>query len=90
MNRESLVYCALALAASLALCAAGFQFSAMPKEAFEAARRPVPPQTAPDVRIGGGFGTVSVLDLLGYYLENPPAPAGTDGAVPAVKRFQGC
>jgi hypothetical protein len=90
VNRESQIFCALALAASLALCAAGFQFAAIPKASIEAARRPVPPQALPDVNVGGGFGKVSVVELVGYYIENPPVPAAGDGAVPAVKRFRGC
>jgi hypothetical protein len=88
MNRKSLIFCAAALAASLVLCAAGFQLAAMPKETLNAARAAVPAQALPDVTVGGGFGKVSVVELVGYYIENPPAPA--DGTVPAVKRFRGC
>lgn len=91
MNRESWIFCGVALALSLALCAAGFTLSAMPRSDVEATRRPAPAETLPDVDLGPGFGKVAVLELMGYYLENPPAPAGgAAGASPAVKRFGGC
>ena len=77
MNRESLVFCAAALAVALAVCAASL--------------KPAPAETLPDLDIGGGFGKVSVIELVGFYIENPPAPKGAGGdASPAVKRFGGC
>lgn len=90
MNRQSLVFCTAALAASLALCAAALPLAALPRDALEAQRRPVPAQDLPDVEVGDGFGRVSVIDLVGYYLENPPAQAASGAAVPALKRFRGC
>jgi hypothetical protein len=49
-------------------------------------------ETLPDVDLGGGFGRVSVIDLIGYYIENPPATANAAGgdAAPAARRFGGC
>lgn len=89
MDRASLLFCAAALAASLALCAAAFPFAALPEETLSAQRKPVPAEALPDVDVGGGFGKVSVLDLVGYYVDHPPAE-DRDPAVPAVKRFRGC
>jgi hypothetical protein len=32
-----------------------------------------------------------VIDLMGYYIDTPPAPVGAGGAAPAAtKRFGGC
>lgn len=92
MNRESLLFCVAALVAALAVCAVGFQFAALPRDAVDAAKRPAPAETLPDVDLGGGFGKVSVIDLIGYFIENPPAKASAAGgdAVPAAKRFGGC
>jgi hypothetical protein len=90
VSRESIVFCIGALAASLALCAVGFRLAALPKEALEASRRPVSAERLPDIQVGGGFGKVSVLELVGYYLENPPAAPEAGAASPAVKRFRGC
>ena len=92
MNRESLIFCVAALVVALAVCAVGFRLAALPRDVVDAAKRPAAPETLPDVDLGGGFGRVSVIDLIGYYIENPPAtPSAAGGdAAPAAKRFGGC
>lgn len=92
MNRESLIFCVAALVVALAVCAAGFRLAALPRDVVDAAKRPAAPETLPDVDLGGGFGRVSVIDLIGYYIENPPATPNAAGgdAAPAAKRFGGC
>ena len=92
MNRESLIFCVAALVVALAVCAAGFRLAALPRDVVDAAKRPAAPETLPDVDLGGGFGRVSVIDLIGYYIENPPATPNAAGgdAAPAARRFGGC
>ena len=92
MNRESLIFCVAALVVALAVCAAGFRLAALPRDVVDAAKRPAAPETLPDVDLGGGFGRVSVIDLIGYYIENPPATPNAAGgdAAPAARRFCGC
>ena len=92
MNRESLIFCVAALVVALAVCAVGFRLAALPRDVVDAAKRPAAPETLPDVDLGGGFGRVSVIDLIGYYIENPPAKANAAGgdAAPAARRFGGC
>ena len=92
MNRESFVFCTAALAVALAVSALGFRWAALPRDVVEATKRPAPAESMPDVDLGGGFGKVSVIDLVGYWLENPPAPANASSgaSVPAVRRFGGC
>ncbi|MBL8501952.1 MAG: hypothetical protein JNL78_00825 [Rhodocyclaceae bacterium] len=91
MNRESLIFCGVSLAVTLAVSAIGFRLAALPGEAAAAMKQPAPAETLPDVDLGGGFGKVSVIELVGFYMENPPAPKGAGGdASPAVKRFGGC
>jgi hypothetical protein len=92
VNRESLVFCTAALIVAVAVCAVGFRLAALPRDAVDAAMRPAPAEALPDVDLGGGFGKVSVIDLIGYYIENPPAKANAAGgdAVPAARRFGGC
>ena len=91
MNRESLIFCGASLVLTLVVSAVGFHFAALPGETVAAMKQPAPAETLPDVDIGGGFGKVSVIELVGFYMENPPAPKGGGGdAAPAVKRFGGC
>lgn len=91
MNRESLLFCSIALGLSVAACALGYRWAALPPDAVHAAAAPAAAETLPDVDLGGGFGTVPVVELLGYYVENPPAPAAAGSAAPAAtQRFGGC
>ena len=91
MNRESMVFCVGALAVTVAACAVGFSLAALPRAVIEAAKQPAQAQTLPDIDLGGGFGKVSVIDLVGFYIENPPAAANSGGdAAPSAKRFGGC
>lgn len=94
MDRASAVFCTLALAASVAAAAIGFRLAALPRDAIERAATPARAETLPDVELGGGFGKVPVVELVGYYIENPrqvPATGGAPGAAPArPKRFGGC
>lgn len=90
MDRASLIFCAAALALSFAVSAAGFSLAALPPEVVRAARTPTPAEKLPPVDLGGGFGQVSVIDLVGYYIDNPPAPAATSAGPAAVRHFGGC
>lgn len=89
MNRESLIFCILALAAAAAVSAIGFRYAALPPEAVARARTPVTPDQLPEFDLGS-FGRVSGIDLMAYWMEHPPAPAGSDAAPASVKRFGGC
>ncbi|MFN6962030.1 MAG: hypothetical protein ACK4N6_07280 [Rhodocyclaceae bacterium] len=91
LDRTGVIFCSVSLIVASAACIiGGFQLAAMPKGVIEAAKVPVPPETLPELDLGG-FGKVSVLDLMGYYIDNPPAPVTAGGgAVAAPKRFGGC
>lgn len=90
LDRTGAIFCSIGVVIALMACGVGFSLAALPKENLEAARTPAPPETLPDVDIPG-FGKVSVIDLMGYYIDNPPVPKGTAGAAtPPVQRFGGC
>lgn len=89
LNRTGVIFCSVSLVLTIAVCAAGFSLSAMSRETVAASKTPAPPETLPDLDLPG-FGKVSVIDLMGYYIDNPPAPVVAGGAPPAVKRFGGC
>lgn len=90
LNRTGVIFCSISLVVAAAACVGGFRLAAMPKSVIEAAKIPVPPETLPELDLGG-FGKVTVLDLMGYYIDNPPAPVTANGgAAPAAKRFGGC
>lgn len=90
LNRTGVIFCSASLLAAALVCAAGFSLAALPRETLTAARMPTPPESLPELDLPG-FGKVAVLDLIGYYIDNPPAAAGdASGAPAAARRFGGC
>lgn len=88
MDRASLIFCVLSLLVCLGLAAVGFPLAAMSPEAMAEYRTPAEAEMLPDLDLGD-FGTVPVIDLMTYYIENPPAPP-EGGAATREIRFQGC
>ncbi len=90
MDRASLIFCVAALLVTAAVSAVGFSLAAVPRELVAAARTPTPAERMGAIDLGRGFGTVPVLDLVGYYLENPPAEPAAGGVPAKARRFSGC
>lgn len=90
MSRAGPIFCVVAILASLAASAVGYFLAALPAEVVAAARTPTPPERMGDIDLGKGFGQISVLDLVGYYIEHPPAPPSSTGVPARVRRFGGC
>ena len=89
LNRTGMIFCSVSLVLAGVVCAAGFSLAALPRETIVASKKPAPPETLPELDLPG-FGKVTVIDLMGYYIDNPPAPVGAGGAPAATKRFGGC
>ena len=89
LNRTGVIFCSVSLVLTVAVCAVGFSLAALPRATIAASKRPAPPETLPEIDLPG-FGKVTVIDLMGYYIDNPPAPAATGAAPAAAKRFGGC
>lgn len=89
LNRTGVIFCSVSLVLTVAVCAVGFSLAALPRETIAASKQPAPPETLPELDLPG-FGKVTVIDLMGYYIDNPPAPASVGGAPVAAKRFGGC
>jgi hypothetical protein len=90
LDRTGVIFCSAGVVLAAFACSVGYVLAALPPETLQATQAPVSPESLPDVVIPG-FGTVSVSDLMGYYIDNPPPPPGAGGsAAPAVQRFGGC
>lgn len=90
MDRASIIFCGGSLAASLLVAWLCFPMAALDRETIARARTPQPAETMAMIDVGHGFGEVPAVDLMDYYIENPPAPAATGAAsAPAIK-FGGC
>lgn len=90
MDRCNLIFCVAAVLVSAAASAVGYSLAALPREVVAAARAPTPAERLGKIDLGPGFGAISVLDLVGYYLENPPAESASGGAPEKARRFGGC
>ncbi len=86
MDARSLLFCAAALGLSLAVAVIAWPYATIPPERLQASRQVVPAEELGEVDLGD-FGRVPVLELVEYYLENPPAAAVT---TTRKVRFQGC
>lgn len=89
-TRQMLMFCAGSLALSLGTAAAIFPFATVSEERLQAARSAQPMEALEDVDLGPDFGTVPVTELMGYYIENPPAPPQSGAAAPKRQQFGGC
>ena len=89
LNRTGVIFCSVSLVVAAGVCAVGFSLAALPRATIEAAKKPAPPEALPEIDLPG-FGKVSVIDLMGYYIDNPPAPAASGGAAAPAQRFGGC
>ena len=82
-------FCALCLLATISLFAALFPYSAMTREQVISAQQPLPMEDFAPVDLGEDYGQLSVFDLIGYYIDNPPKPETVDNE-PGKKYFGGC
>lgn len=89
MNRTGIIFCTLSLVVVVFLAWALYPLAAMAPEKLAGWTKPVEAETLPDIDLGE-YGTVSVNELMGYYIENPPAAAAPGAAPVRQVRFQGC
>ncbi|MCW8882034.1 hypothetical protein [Sedimenticola selenatireducens] len=88
MRREIVVFNVLSVLVTLGISAVLFSYAAIPEEKRLAASQPKPMEDFADVDLGADFGQIPVVDLVGYYLENPPVKA--TGSAPVKRHFGGC
>ena len=89
MDRASLIFCALSIVLALAISILGYPFAVVGADKFAQWRTPANAEALPDVNLGE-FGTVSVSELIEYYMENPPAQSVPGSRSAREVRFQGC
>jgi hypothetical protein len=88
MDRASIIFCVSSLVASLAVAWVAFPYAALDREVIMQAQTPQPAELLDDVDVGKGFGELPVIELMGYYIENPPVVAA--GAAAPELKFGGC
>ncbi|PLY12659.1 MAG: hypothetical protein C0631_16395 [Sedimenticola sp.] len=89
ISQKIIVFAVLSLIISLGVSAALFPFSAVNDEIRIGATKPRPMEEFPDVDLGPDYGEVPVIELMGYYLENPPVKQ-SETSVTKQQHFGGC
>lgn len=89
MDRASLIFCTASIAAFIAVSWIAYPYAALDREVITRATTPQPAEMLGEVEVGQGFGELPVIELMGYYVENPPAATSGAAAAPEIK-FGGC
>jgi hypothetical protein len=84
------LFCTGTLAASLGLAAVLYPFAVVDQDTLARSRAPQPMETLPDVDLGPDFGQLPVVELMGYYIENPPQQSDVGSPKPERQHFGGC
>jgi len=90
MDRTSLTFCAVSLMAAGAISWLAFPMAALDPDTVELAAMPQPAEMLDMVDVGDGFGELPVIELMGYYVENPPVVASLAALAEPEIRFGGC
>ncbi|MCP3869217.1 MAG: hypothetical protein GY703_14170 [Gammaproteobacteria bacterium] len=88
MDRASILFCVISLALSLLVAVFAFPLATITRAELDAAQTVTAAEQMGELELGE-FGQVMILDLVDYYIENPPTEV--EGAAPVRQvRFQGC
>ena len=88
MDRSSIIFCIGSVLFCLGVAIFTFPAASVSRETLAAADTPMDAEKMKDIDLGD-FGKISVLEMLDYYLENPPAKTTVESEDKET-RFQGC
>ncbi len=88
--RQILLYCVVCLVVTFAVLAVLFRYAAVSPQMLAHAQTAQPMATFPAIDLGSTYGTVSMTDLVGYYLQHPPKAAPAGSAISAPTHIGGC
>lgn len=88
IKKEIWIFNGLSLALTLGISALLLGYASVPEETYQAAQQPMSMEEFPDADLGPDYGPVPVVELMGYYIENPPVKSSV--AAPAQQHFGGC
>ena len=88
MDRSSIIFCVGSLLVCLGIAIFNFPEASVSRETPTNANTPMDAEKMKDIDLGE-FGKVTVLKMLDYYLENPPANTSVEFELKET-HFQGC
>ncbi|MES2364881.1 MAG: hypothetical protein V4563_03230 [Pseudomonadota bacterium] len=90
MKKEIMIFWLMTLVVAFGLSTLLFRYAAVAPDVLAKSRIPQPMESLQDVNLGNNYGTVSVTDLVGYYIEHPPASKGSAATDDSQHKFGGC
>ncbi|MBC8219461.1 MAG: hypothetical protein H8E67_02705 [Proteobacteria bacterium] len=88
MDRSSIIFCIGSVLFCLGIAIFTFPAASVSRETLTNANTPMDAEKMQDIDLGD-FGKVTVLEMLNYYLENPPAKTTVESELKET-HFQGC
>ncbi|MEO1822632.1 MAG: hypothetical protein ABGX85_01265 [Candidatus Lambdaproteobacteria bacterium] len=88
MDRSSYIFCVGSVLVCLGIAVIAFPAASVSRVTLEATQTPKDAEEMQDMDLGE-FGVVSVLELLDYFLENPPKKTTVE-TKSTETHFQGC
>ena len=88
MDRSSIIFCIGSVLVSLGVVIFTIPAASISRETLSNANTPMDAEKMQDIDLGD-FGKVTVLEMLDYYLENPPAKTTVESELKET-HFQGC
>ena len=86
-----IIFCVLSVVGTLGLAYGLYPHAKLSDDQIMKSAQPQAMETFEEViNLGDDFGEMSVIDLMGYYLDNPPAPAGNTQISKPKIQFGGC
>ena len=89
-TKQILLYCVLCLALTLGVVTVLFEHAALTPQAQARADTPRSMEAFKPMDLGVPYGTVSMTDLVGYYLEHPPQAASAGAVSQQPTHIGGC
>jgi len=84
-----IIFCVCSLVGSIGLSYALYPHTSSPSVG-QSVKAKAMEDFEQEIDLGEDFGPMSVIDLMGYYLENPPTPSNSNTPVVPKRQFGGC
>ncbi len=86
-----ILFCALSVVATIGLAYGLYPHAKLSETQLMKSATPQSMESFEQViNLGDDFGEMSVIDLMGHYLDSPPAPAGSIQTSKPERQFGGC
>lgn len=83
-------FCLFSLGGIIGICALLLPYATLSADDLKRSTEAADMETYDTFDLGEDFGELTIFDLIGHYLDNPPAEQTNDTVVKKKKHFGGC